>query len=152
MTYRHTILTAPLLAVFAAVSLAGPGPGILRLDNDGDGRISREEFRPPEERRGPDIFAEADANDDGAVSRDELLTKIAEVETQRMEWATARFADMDSDGNGEVSMDEARDYAFSRLDADGDGYVTDEEAREMHHRRRGRGEKGSHRRRSNDDA
>ena len=141
-TTPYFLLTA-LLSSMAMMTSAQPpdghGGGILSLDADGDGMVSRDEFQLPERRRaGP--FERADADGDGAVSRDELIAEIdnsAEEREDRMrEHVITRFDETDLDGNGVVTQAELRDSAFSRVDANDDGFVTEEEARAMHEQRR----------------
>jgi Ca2+-binding EF-hand superfamily protein len=133
------IITVAMMALSSQSIFAQPSGGILKLDSDGDGRVSRDEFRPPEERRGPRLFERADANNDGMVSRDEMQAAIdaAGDKQQRMQGkALTRFDAMDLDGNGMVSSEEAKSYAFTRADADGDGYITEAEAEAMHAQRK----------------
>lgn len=133
-TLLTTLTTVALLSA-ATTTLARPGGGLLRMDADGDGQISREEFQPPaqhKERRGP--FARADSNNDGVVTRAE----VESVATERQQHMLAMFDSMDTDGNGSVTPQEAQDHMFSRLDANNDGFVTEEEARAMHAKRRER--------------
>ena len=143
---RSTLIGAMVVGGFTVAVHAQPamkfGGGILQLDSDGDGRVSRAEFQPPQHRRqGP--FERADSDGDGTVSRDELIATLdegAEEREQRMrDHAIQRFDEADSDGNGVVTPDERLDLAFSRADADGDGFVTEEEAEAMHARRSMRG-------------
>lgn len=124
-----------------SVAMAQHGGNLLRLDSDGDGRVSRDEFRPPAEHRGSKRFERADADGDGAVSRDEMIAMddgAQERGEQHRERRLQRFDETDSDGNGVVDRNEAQDQAFGRMDADGDGFVTDEEARAMHEARKSR--------------
>jgi Ca2+-binding EF-hand superfamily protein len=139
MKKTFMMIVAAGLAMSSQAGFAQPPGGILKLDSDGDGRVSREEFRPPEERRGPRLFERADANNDGMVSRDEMQAAIdaAGDKQQRMQdKALTRFDAMDLDGNGMVSNEEAKAYAFTRADADGDGYITEAEAEAMHAQRK----------------
>ncbi|MEM9233224.1 MAG: hypothetical protein AAGA69_03180 [Pseudomonadota bacterium] len=80
-----------------------------RMDKDGNGELSAEEFSSAERgRRGPQgdqrrsnrggvDMMKADANGDGRISLEEHLTTVEE-----------RFAKMDTDGNGVVSEEERR--------------------------------------------
>lgn len=140
---QRALIGAMIIGSFAVAVQAQPpmkfGGGILQLDSDGDGRVSRDEFQPPQHRReGP--FERADSDGDGIVSRDELIATIddsADEREQRMrERAIQRFDEADADGNGVVTPEERLGLAFSRADADGDGFVTEEEAEAMHANRK----------------
>jgi Ca2+-binding EF-hand superfamily protein len=135
---KHTLAAVFLLLGANAVLAQPPGGGLMRMDQDGDGRISQEEFTPPAERRGRGLFARFDEDDDGAVTRDELERSFSEQAERMQGKVLSQFEAMDADGNGVVSSDEAAAHAFSRLDADGDGFVTGEEAAAMHDLRRDR--------------
>ena len=88
-----------------------------RLDDDGDGLLTREELGGRGRdggRRGP-RFAEADTDGDGAISFSELQAVRPEVTEER----------------------------FARMDRNGDGLITEEERPERRgHGRRGRGGRG----------
>ena len=90
------------------------------LDKDDDGKISREEFRGPEE-----IFKLLDADKDGSVSREEFAKARGAFARRRVE----RIKAMDKDGDGKVSREEFRGpaCAFARLDANHDGSLAPEE-------------------------
>lgn len=145
MKIRLAGFSASLLLLGAGLAWSQPpGEGLMRMDSDGDGRISREEFKPPAERRGRGPFARFDDNDDGMVTRAEMEAGVtAQAERMREEVLT-QFDRMDVDGNGVVTMDEAAGHAFTRLDSDGDGYVTAEEAAAMPDRRGGPHHKPRH--------
>lgn len=132
------------LCLGTSVAYAEHPGGILQLDSDGDGVVSREEFRPPERRRGPGLFERADLDGDGSVTRDEVGLAIdegAEERQERMRTHMLRmFDEMDENGNGVVTEEEARDHAFARVDADGDGFVTEAEAEALREERRGKRE------------
>lgn len=124
--------------LFGLMAAAQPPGGVLRLDSDGDGQVSRDEFRPPSRRGGPSMFERADGNGDGAVTRDELQTAIdagRNEQEQKREYRLQMFDSMDADGNGVVEQSEAQDYVFNRADSNGDGFITDDEARAMHEQR-----------------
>lgn len=148
MKKRIVALGTLVLAAAAWQSLAQPGSGpgggmgVIHMDQDGDGRISREEFRPPEEPRGHGGFLRADSDGDGAVTLAEVEAAMQERIDRMRERMTAGFTAMDSDGDGRVTRDEMAEHAFSRLDADGDGYITEQEARDRH-RQRGKGRPGA---------
>ncbi|MDG2070794.1 MAG: hypothetical protein P8J55_03455, partial [Pseudomonadales bacterium] len=48
-----------------------------------------------------------------------------------------RFTNMDADGNGAVTQEEAENFAFSKLDKDDDGYLSREEMRKQMRKHRG---------------
>lgn len=110
---------------------AHPGDGILSLDSDGDGRVSRDEFRLPEKRKGHGMFTRADADGDGTVMRAEVEGAVSGQSDQRRDRMLQGFDGMDADGNGAVTREEITGAAFSRVDADGDGFVTEAEAEAM---------------------
>lgn len=133
-----------LATVIASLGSAGaaahPGGDLLSLDSDGDGRISFDEFRLPEREDRRSMFARADTDGDGVVSRDDMQAAIDNANEERKEQlrehALQRFDEMDSDGNGVVTSDEVRQQMFARIDGNGDGFVTEDEADAMHDRRR----------------
>jgi Ca2+-binding EF-hand superfamily protein len=142
MNSRFWVLGGLLaLLVVPATHAAGGrgGPALERLDSNGDGRISFDEFQMPPEGRGP-RFERADSDGDGAVSRDEMQAAARDKYERAQQQLGERFDAMDADGNGVVTPEERRTYAFTRLDGNGDGYIDEAEAdaaREMHHKRRG---------------
>ena len=114
-----------------------------RLDSDGNGSISANEFNVPEDRPSPEM--RMDANGDGVLTCDE----VAAATEQRSEEALERFDSVDTDGNGAIDNDERRLSLFNRMDADGDGELT---KREIVKARRGGKDRaqGGPRMRSND--
>jgi Ca2+-binding EF-hand superfamily protein len=109
---------------------------LTRADANSDGAITREEFlaRPIEH------FERLDANDDGVISADERPQR-----SERGERRERRADRPNPDTNGDGSFSRAEFTAmgaamFERLDANDDGRVTQEEARASRgHHRRGRG-------------
>lgn len=98
------------------------------LDADGDGKLSRAEFRGP-----APLFDRLDADKDGFVTRDEVnkgLPAPPNAPPPPGMPLLQRLRAMDKDGDGKVSRAEftGRPAMFDRLDADKDGFVTREEA------------------------
>jgi len=104
----------------------GPGergprpPRFEALDQNNDGKISREEFRGPEE-----VFKRMDANDDGSVSREEFDKASQEFRQKMIE----RLKGQDKDGDGKISREEFQgpERFFDRLDANKDGSLSKDE-------------------------
>jgi hypothetical protein len=118
---KTTILTAAAIALAATLSVsalaqepgAQPGPrgdgprGMMqRIDADGDGKITLEEFKAPQQGR----FAMLDANGDGVIDKEEFGAR-------RM----ARFAERDADGNGVLEGDELAPRGPGRGEGQGEG-------------------------------
>lgn len=126
-----------------------------RLDTDGDGAISPEEFEAGLQARG-ERFAErrherAERRQQRAERRGEVPAEIREMHGQfrallrdgmnlesfsglMRERATARFEALDADGDGALSVEEftagVADHAqrvFARMDRNADGVVTSED-------------------------
>jgi hypothetical protein len=133
------------LVLSALVQAQPPGSGIARLDTDGDGLVSRLEFSEGDARRGPKIFDYADGNGDGVVSLEELQAAVderaEEKRAQAAEHMQTMFEAMDGNNDGLVTREEAEAHVFARIDSDGDGFISEDEAREMKDRRGGRRER-----------
>jgi len=102
-----------------------------RWDENGDGKISADEFQGAE-----NMFARLDANGDGELTQDEMRAPRAGAQgvreagnfEQRWQWMLNNW---DANNDGQISQDEFQgpQEAFGRLDADGDGAITMREAR-----------------------
>lgn len=130
---KLTLAAATLGLLGASVALAagpgpfGKGPGLMKLDANGDGVITREEVAAARAKR----FAKRDANGDGVITAAELDAAIMKrLEKRKARLRYRLLARLDADGDGKVTKDEfvnKRDRLFSRLDRDGDGRITREE-------------------------
>jgi Ca2+-binding protein (EF-Hand superfamily) len=122
---RSSLLTAAaLLAAGPALAQAQDAIGQLsaqfaRIDTDGDGAISRGEFRALQAAR----WTQIDRNGDGYLTEDDF----PRIAAARASAQLAAMASVDADGDGRISRDELLDGPaplFQQADQDGDGLVT----------------------------
>jgi Ca2+-binding EF-hand superfamily protein len=99
------------------------------MDADGDGRVSRAEWKGEAE-----AFDRFDKNKDGFLDKEDAPRGMGMGGGQPgmgggridPEAVKARWKKMDRDGDGKVSKEEyTGDFDFANLDADKDGYLTD---------------------------
>ena len=143
---RNSLTWSVLLLVGAStVALAQPSGGnrgmnferiVDRLDADGDGLLSMEEFREPP--RAWSRFDRADSDGDGAVTMAEIETQVALHAEEMLERASQLFEEADLDGDGAVSELERKTAMFDRVDENGDGFISAEELAERRDDRRER--------------
>lgn len=135
------------LVVLAILSLSGTayaasqdggghrgGKGFERMDLNADGRLSEQEMLSVRLER----FDRIDANGDGAVTRQEFE---AGANARRADRVDRMWSQLDSDGDGRTLREETEARVgerFARMDIDGDGAVTLEEIREMRKARKNR--------------
>jgi Ca2+-binding EF-hand superfamily protein len=102
-----------LLSLAIALPLTAAAQRNQRMDTNGDGKISRDEWKRP-----ADMFDKLDTNHDGYITRDEMR-------------AGRRFDinQMDTNHDGKISKDEwkGRSQMFDRLDTNHDGFITQDE-------------------------
>ncbi len=96
-----------------------------RLDKDGDGKVSREEF-PGQ----PAVFDRLDSNKDGFLSSADRAVD-ADAPGRADSLRLRRLMAMDQDKDGKVSRTEFRGAAaaFDRLDTNKDGFLSREDRR-----------------------
>ncbi len=141
MQHMTTKLVAFLILSSASTTALANRDGsraITHLDTDGDGLVSLDEFQTPEGRKGGRMLENADLDGDGAVTleeatqaRDERMAQHQKEMTERQaQMATRlqeRFAKMDANGDGTVTMEEMRIFAFNRIDENQNGYLSADE-------------------------
>ncbi len=104
--------TATAAAIPAADPLAEAKRRFARIDQDGDGRFDRLEFR----LKRVSLFGMVDANEDGYLTPDETLL------------SPEAFQRFDTDGDGKISSREMADReGFSMMDTNRDDFVSFEE-------------------------
>ncbi len=107
-----TTETTTAAAVPAADPLAEAKRRFARIDQDGDGRFDRLDFR----LKRVSLFGMVDANEDGYLTLDETLL------------SPEAFQQFDTDGDGKISSAELADRgSFKVMDTNRDNFVTFEE-------------------------
>jgi len=106
----RTLIAAASMTALAGLAVAQPGPrgpdggfGLLALDGNADGKVERAEVLAAQRAR----FDKIDTNRDGQAAPEELKAFHEQERAARtQEMATRRFAELDKDGNGQVSKTE----------------------------------------------
>jgi HlyD family secretion protein len=122
-------------------SARGPGggggpPDLMQSDQDGDGKISKEEA--PEYMQS--FFDRVDGNGDGVLDESEIQAmrnRSGGGDRGGGRGGRRDLMEMDQDGDGKVTREEAPDLpemVFERMDSDGDGAVSQEEIDAMRSR------------------
>jgi Ca2+-binding EF-hand superfamily protein len=141
MQYLTTKLVAFVLISSVSTTAFANRDGsraVTRLDTDGDGLVSRDEFHTPDGRKGSRMLERADLDGDGAVTleeatqaSDERMAQHQKEMSERQAKMAARlqetFVKMDANGDGTVTMEEMRLFAFDRIDENRDGYLSADE-------------------------
>ena len=135
MNIRSTLIALAVYAALPGLALAATGGDdgdkrvkdrFDRLDQDGNGRVDREEF----EAGGKLLFSRIDIDGDGIITMAEL------EDNQRAERIAKRFERMDADDDGKVTTAEFTDAGerlFVRLDGNEDGYLSKGELEKRRH-------------------
>lgn len=135
MNIRSTLIALAISAALPGMALAATGGDsgdkrmkdrFDRLDQDGNGRVDREEF----EARGKFLFGKLDIDGDGIITMAEL------EDHERAERIAKRFERMDADGDGKVTTAEftqASAKLFERLDENEDGFLSKGELEKRRH-------------------
>lgn len=154
---KYKFIAATLFVALSTSAMAAPPSDrgerqIQRLDTNGDGVVSLDEFKFP----GTRMLKRADLNGDGSVTLQEMHQHHAQRMAERQARMNQRMADqqtrmdamfksMDTNGDGAVTAAEAQAAAFKRMDKNGDGVISADEFdqfRPQHKGHRGGGFRG----------
>ncbi len=152
---RTTVILSVALCLVATLSFAGDRHSkkmIAHMDQNGDELISMDEFKGRQNR----MFEEADSNQDGSLTIDELQAymqvrvaehaKEREQEHSEMQSRMAQhFAEMDTNNDQSITAEEAKSAAFNRMDKNGDGFIAADEMKRPRGHRNGKGSRQHHR-------
>ncbi len=104
-----------------------------KMDADGDGLISKQEYLDEKIKRIEQKFAKMDKNADGYLSEDEYVRKKS-----RFKKAGHYFKKLDKNADGMITPEESLESSekmFMRLDQNNDQIITQDEIQLMHHQR-----------------
>jgi hypothetical protein len=132
MRFALVAASFALAALVQGCATQSPAPGgVLHLDVDGDGFVTREEAQVSP--RLAAHFDAADTNRDGRLDAAEAKAAREFVRQQAREDLRKRWNAADKDGDGAVSLEEAKASLprlaerFSDYDVNGDGKITRDE-------------------------
>lgn len=120
----------PMMGQMGNRGMMRRGGMMARMDADGSGSVSPEEFADI----GVGQLIKADTNGDGELSVDEIQTAMEARRKERMAEMFKRRFDVDGDGKITVAeLKSQQDKRFAMLDANDDGSISPDEFRRMHH-------------------
>ena len=124
----------PTIALAKAEKGENKGKGMQKLDTNGDQMISLQEAQAADAKRLVGNFAVIDADSDGQITKEEMRQHHQKRKEERM----AKRKELDADGNGAISYDEASNAGaeklvehFDKIDGNGDGEINRQEMKEM---------------------
>ena len=153
MTVKHPSIAFSIALALAAnlgfSSIAhaqqenAPRHGFSKMDSDGDGVISKDEFLARHQSR----FAQVDTDGDGVVSEDEKAAakearrakreeRRAKIKERREQAREKILAEFDANGDGQLDASEREAVAlnrFERMDKNGDGVLSEDELPKRRH-------------------
>jgi Ca2+-binding EF-hand superfamily protein len=133
------------LGLLAGTAMAGDKPRSdaprdeLRADTDGDGRVSRAEATAAGAERSGAWFDKLDADKDGYVTQAETRQARETRRGAMREKAEEHFKAADSNGDGQLSLDEVQARMpkladrFGTLDKDKNGFLSKSELQRPRH-------------------
>ena len=130
-----------------------------RIDENGDGEVSADEFVLTASHRVDRIMEHMDSDENGVISAEEFAESRSRRDQRRSDDRSSEregrrprggtppaFGDLDVDGDGQLTEDELLAHhaervekTFSRLDKNEDGVLTSNEMRKLRRHRGGRG-------------
>ena len=126
MSKRQPFVTG--IATILVLAASGSAVAQSKLDSDGDGAISLEEWQAARPQASAERFHAMDTNGDGLIGKDELFA--GGFRQHRPEAPRERLAEMDTDHSGGLSLAELQARRpeltaeqFGRLDRNGDGQL-----------------------------
>ncbi|RVE85126.1 EF-hand domain-containing protein [Sinorhizobium meliloti] len=132
MKMASSVLVTALIAALSLPAFSAQAqtasPILQRLDANNDGAVSRNEIVAASAK----LFARLDVNGDGVIDEDEtewLREAIMDRATAMQARLGNQMRRLDASGDGKVSRDEFRDRRlfFDLADGDGDGKLSDPE-------------------------
>ena len=104
-----------------------PQDTITRMDYDGDGLLSFDEFKLPKRSNWIMRLKTSDSDGDGNVCLEEMETELQRRFDKQDQKYHRRFERADLNGDGFITPEESKTSAFQRLDANDDGYISAKE-------------------------